>query len=206
MSVGADGVHSSWLGRRRFVPYKEIDRVVPEFGQLRVVMKKGKRSLAFRGQRRSFQASTRADHRAMVERMRAAIDEHLVRDKTRETAEQVPRPRADRDGVGDWLRELRALVVGAEGSYRKAVLSHDSLWRVVEDPSVDAETRAGAAVALGKALDDDGRARLRVAAEASASPQLRVALEAAANPDDEDDLADALEALTKPPEKRKRRA
>lgn len=206
VSVGADGVHSSWLGRRRFVPYKEIDRVVPEFGQLRVVMKKGKRSLAFRGQRRSFQASTRADHRAMVERMRAAIDEHLVRDKTRETAEQVPRPRADRDGVGDWLRELRALVVGAEGSYRKAVLSHDSLWRVVEDPSVDAETRAGAAVALGKALDDDGRARLRVAAEASASPQLRVALEAAANPDDEDDLADALEALTKPPEKRKRRA
>ena len=45
-----------------------------------------------------------------------------------------------------------------------------------------------------------------VAAEASASPQLRVALEAAANPDDEADLENALEALTKPPEKKKRRA
>jgi hypothetical protein len=203
VSVGADGVHTSWLGRRRFVPYSEIDRVVPEFGQLRIVLKGGKRGLALRGQRRSFRASTRADHRAMVERMRAAIVDHLAHEKARETAESVPRARAS---VADWLRELRALAVGAEGSYRQTVLTHDSLWRVVEDPSIDADVRAGAAVALGGAMDADARARLRVAAQASASPQLRVALEAAASPEDDVALEEALVALTHGEPKRARRA
>lgn len=203
VSVGADGVHTSWLGRRKFVPYREIERVVPELGQLRIVTK-DKRSIVLRGQRRSFRASTRADHRAMVERLRAAIEEHVARDRTREALEHLPRARAS---AGEWLRELRALAVGAEGSYRRAVVSHDALWRVIEDPSVDAVACAGAAVALGSALDEQGRARLRVAAEASASPKLRVALEAASKPDDEGALEDALDALTTPePAKKLRRA
>jgi hypothetical protein len=41
------------------------------------------------------------------------------------------------------------------------------------------------------------RERVRVAAVACAAPRLRVALEAAATAEDEDDVLDALDALTK---------
>jgi hypothetical protein len=60
-------------------------------------------------------------------------------------------------------------------SYREAVLDADRLWRVVDDPSMVASTRAGAAMALA-AIDDEARAKLRVTAEACADPKLRVAL------------------------------
>jgi hypothetical protein len=85
--------------------------------------------------------------------------------------------------------------VGVEGSYRRAVVSDETLWRVVDDASLDARMRAGAAVALRKVLDEAGRARLRVVAESTASPRLRVALRAASNAE-EKGLAESLEDLT----------
>jgi hypothetical protein len=130
----------------------------------------------------------------MVDRLGAAIDEHLAASRVQEAVAQLPAPRAD--GAG-WLRELDAVQVGAEGSYRQAVVSDEVLWRVVQDASLDEKTRAGAAVALRKVLGDEGRARLRVVAEATASPRLRVALEAASGGAD-GEIADSLEELTAP--------
>ena len=59
------------------------------------------------------------------------------------------------------------------------------LTKVVEDPTASGDVRAGAAVALRTRLDEEGKARVRIAAEATASPQLRVALEAVAGESDE---------------------
>ena len=60
---------------------------------------------------------------------------------------------------------------------------------------VDLELRIGPELVLRGSLDEEGKSRVRVAAEASASPKLRVALDAAAS--DGSDLAahEALAAL-----------
>jgi hypothetical protein len=70
-------------------------------------------------------------------------------------------------------------------------LREEDLWRVVEDPRASEDARAAAALLLRKSLDAPGKARVRVAAEATASPKLRVALEASISDDD----AAALAAL-----------
>ena len=203
VSVGADGLDVRWLRRRRFIPYRSILRVVPAFGQLRVVLADGT-TLRLRGQRRSFTPRTRSEHRAMVDRLGAAIDEHVAATRIQEAVAQLPPPGSD--GAG-WLRELDAVQVGIEGSYRRAVVTDEALWRVVEDASLDEKTRAGAAIALRRVLGDEGRARLRVVAEATASPRLRVALEAASGSGEEEAIAQSLEGLVAgdavPPQRRR---
>ena len=92
VTVGADGLHVRWLRKKRFIPYRSIVRVVPAFGQLRIVLSDGT-SLSIRGQRRSFTPATRPEHHAMVDRLRAAIDHHLARSRVQEALAQLPAPR-----------------------------------------------------------------------------------------------------------------
>jgi hypothetical protein len=94
--------------------------------------------------------------------------------------------------VGQWLHEVRELV--QPRSYRESLLDADRLWRVVDDPSMVPATRAGAAMALA-ALDDEARARLRVAADACADPKLRVALSHVADGGKEEEMEAALAPL-----------
>ena len=83
-----------------------------------------------------------------------------------------------------------------EGSYRdRAMPAIEELWKMVEDPACAPDRRVAAATTLRGALDDDGRTRLRVAAEATAAPRVRIALTAAAE-DDDDKLAQALDDVT----------
>jgi hypothetical protein len=65
--------------------------------------------------------------------------------------------------------------------YRDVPILPEHLWRIVEDPVRDPPVRAGAAAALAPSLDEEGRARLRLAAATSVVPRLRIALEAAAD-------------------------
>jgi hypothetical protein len=84
---------------------------------------------------------------------------------------------------------------GAAADHRNAPVPPDKLLSIAEDPRAEPLARAGAAVALSGALDDDGRARLRAAAEATVMPRVRVALEAAAREAREEELIEALSAL-----------
>ena len=95
-------------------------------------------------------------------------------------------------GTLDWVRGLRALGEG-QGGYRGIGLTPDHLWRIAEDASAPRESRVGAALALRSTLDDEGRRRLRVAAESSASPKVRVALEATADEVDDEAVAARIE-------------
>jgi hypothetical protein len=92
----------------------------------------------------------------------------------------------------DWVRDLRTLRAG--GGYRDEDVGAEHLWDVLEDPTLEAAPRAAAAVALRDQLDDAGKARVRVAADACASPKVQVALQAAADGTDED-LAEAMEVI-----------
>jgi len=99
------------------------------------------------------------------------------------------------DGVELRRAELaRLLEPEGGGSYRDPAARGDDLWRVVEDTSAPEDARAGAAVALRN--EDGAHPRLRIAAEAVASPKLRVALEKASDPAADDEALDeALEAF-----------
>ncbi|MEO7108812.1 MAG: hypothetical protein ABI183_00125 [Polyangiaceae bacterium] len=93
-----------------------------------------------------------------------------------------------------WLTELRARRAGA-GDYRTAPSPDIDLDALFADGSLDAQTRAGAAIAL-RARDGEAAApRLRVAAATTASPALRVAFEKIADGQLDDELEDRLAKL-----------
>lgn len=66
-----------------------------------------------------------------------------------------------------------------QSTFRHAAATADELWSVVESTDSSPRDRAAAVVALHRHLDDEGRARLRRLARASASPVLDEVLELA---------------------------
>lgn len=92
-----------------------------------------------------------------------------------------------------WVRSLAALR-GRLPTFRAATPPDDEgLLTLLEDPSAAAHARLGAAIALAP-RDGSARARVRVAAQATAAPALRVALESTLE-EDEDALVAAVEAV-----------
>src|SRR5262249_33885234 len=111
---------------------------------------------------------------AIIERVNEAL---RARARQGEAAPEIP---LHRDlPPSERLRALRTPSTSA-GGYRRGAIPPDRLLRVVEDPAADPIARASAAVALGPALDQEGRARLVRIAEACASPRARIVIEAVA--------------------------
>jgi hypothetical protein len=125
--------------------------------------------------------------RQVAERIEQARAMRISRDDALHAA--LPLARGERT-IADWVARLRRV----ERSFRDAALPPDRLWSTVEDTSVEPSMRVAAAVALTPTLDTDGRSRLRVVAQSSATPKLRVALTAVVDGDD-DLLEEALERL-----------
>jgi hypothetical protein len=198
LEVGADGIATNWLGRKRFIGYSDVESVSQYaagsyrarwFGlalklrsgeELRIPIMSG--------------ATWGTTHIAIIEeRIGEALESFRRGDAAAEAALLA---RGERE-LPDWIRSLRAIGAGANAAHRTAPIQPERLWRIVEDPSADATARAGAAVALASELDDHGKKRLRAAASATASPKVRIAIEAAATAD-EAELAEALAALEEP--------
>jgi len=199
IDVGADGILTSWLGvQKRFVPYREIAGAasyIDETGTTRsrylgvvVTTTLGETIRMPVAQIGALNARDRVN--GILERIREAMATYQ---RGEVTASAAVLDRGDRD-VAAWIRALRAVGSGAAADHRTAPVLPEQLWRIVEDPSQKPELRAGAAVVLGGALDDEGRARLRVTAGAVAEPKVRIAIEAAGG-DDEEALAEALADL-----------
>ena len=202
VSVGADGVRiRHLLQRARFVPFSAIEDAVTDgrditlrlAGSEEIVMHhpagRGQKPLAF--------ADRHEEGRKLVERIKAQVEAH----RARTAADPATFARSGRE-TAQWVRD----VVGAadvNASYRSPAVPPDELWRIVEDAAAPATARAGAAVALRGALDEEGRVRLRATADACAAPRLRVALETVASGDDEEELRGALEPLEDQPEPRR---
>ena len=125
------------------------------------------------------------------------MESHRQGDPAAETALLARQARS----VPDWVQSLRAIGSGANVDHRTAPVAPERLFRIVEDPSLTASTRARAAVALGASLDAGGKVRLKDAAGATAAPTLRIAIEAAVSGDDAV-LIEALSALEGEAEKR----
>jgi hypothetical protein len=184
VTVGADGVVIEnpvpGLGRRQFVSHARINNV--RRGGDRVILETS---------RARFEIMTNGGdaHAALVERLLAAKEAYAAGGGSDALALVRRRGRS----ALSWVKELRALGEGHRTDYRSASVPLDALYRAAIDPQEREEARIGATLALRGALDDEGRARLRVAAEAAASPRVRVALSAAADALDDEELARALD-------------
>lgn len=179
LRVGTDGISIIQAKRTRFVPHEEIAGVAGRAGALEITLATGER----------IELSTSADQ---VEQ----IAERIVEAKDALASEVDPHPTLlSRSGTPrERIGALRALGQERKEGYRAAPVPTEQLWRIFESAANDAETRAGAAIALRERLDASSLRRLRIVAAATASPALRTAIESAASDDDES-LEEALAAL-----------
>jgi hypothetical protein len=202
LTVGADGILLSWLGRRRFWGYDDIASVETwQDGQSESTWRRSKweglllhlRSgelVKFPVDEPSETGGLREQVLMLEARVREALEGH------RRSAPAFDTARLERSGrnVGEWIRNLRAMGSVAAADHRTAPLDPERLWRIVEDARATPVARVSAAVALSASIDAQGRTRLKTMADAVASPRLRIALEAAAS-EDEEALREALSAV-----------
>jgi hypothetical protein len=196
VDVGADGVSVTWLGRSRFVGYDQIACVTS--------FERG----SGRSQRNGIVLTLKDQGELRVGVAGGGITEGcntlLLEERIQQSLEAFRKGGAEADAallrrggrdIAAWIIALRSLGAGANADMRTAPMPRERLFRIVEDPSSAPPDRAAAAIALAPDLDDEGRARLRGAASATAGSRLRIAIEAAADAAPEDDVQAALEAL-----------
>ena len=160
IAVGLDGVLVTGTSRTRFFDYHQIDDAEATPAGDVVVTRAGKTVLRLQ---LHGDDATRRD--LVIARIRANIARarSLVGSQAHRLAQSAT--------PAEMARAARGL-----GDYRVATMGTEELWQIVEAPVAATEARRAAARALGSALDDDGRTRLRIAAEHCADPQARKAL------------------------------
>jgi hypothetical protein len=188
VDVGSDGILLHRLFDRRFISHGSLESVTTEGLGVVLRLRSGNVvNLSTGTSSAQLEARDALVHR--IEEAHAAF----AADHGPETAEALVAPGGR--APARWLREIRALATARD--YRETRLDEERLWRVVDDATAPAGTRAGAALALS-ALDQASRTRLRVAAESCAEPKLRVALarvaEGASDPELEEALSPLLES------------
>ena len=213
VTVGADGVRVGWLWQMSFTPIADIERAeavegeVNAMGYYPVFVRIHRRSgppvelLSQLGRSTPFTPDRWRDFAlvnagAIAERINQAVAGTGRAGAGPELAtwESELLSRGER-AIDTWVKALRGLHTEVESFRRQAGGGIDALWGVLEDAGVEPERRAAAAVALAPHLDERGRDRVRIAAQATAAPELRIALEAAAD-DDEEALISALDEVS----------
>lgn len=193
IEVGVDGILVSWLWQRRFIPMARVASMTPlNEHQVSIQLTDGTSETISTSTSRSRRGAYAKQHRdAVLARMLEAWAAFKNRSPVADVSALVARGSRTRSAWLDALRKLR----GADGGYRAAVVRDEDLWRLIEDPTAPEDARAGAALVLREGLDDEGKSRVRVVAESTASPKLRVALDAAASGAPDEALAKALNEL-----------
>jgi hypothetical protein len=188
--VGADGFTVRWVFRSRFIAFRDVASVQgrPRRGDARtqdtiVTLASGKRLHLHAVEMPNTEDDRGAEGRALLEHVHASfVKSRQLQDGSIDLPTLVERgTRTD----GEWLSGLDALVRGGGSRYRVAAVSADMLVQVATDPSASVESRVGASAALVRMEDEALRTRVRVAAEACASPALRDTLLALADARDE---------------------
>lgn len=205
ITIGIDGVHARWLLHDRFFPVGAIERVSPVGDRgVRLDLASGDAPVLYTSMRRKRTTEAQRQHRdAVLARIEQAIAAYRARAASPEAASQVARGARTLEAWSEALRGLGA----ARGGYRDISLRRDDLLRVVEDPSVREDARAGAAWVLRRELDADERRRVRVAADVTASPELRAALDDALDTQELGDtrMEASLARFTSPVDRGRRR-
>jgi hypothetical protein len=173
-SVGLDGVRYGHLGRKRFLPWSEIERVAPyraksfltDSGGIEIVVRGSAAPLRIPLGTDALVGDTPERLAARIEQARAAADQARA-------GLELHGPFRDR------VRAAKAVLEG-ESRYRHAYVDPGVVSALLSDPTARAEDRVAAAVALAGS-GSGGRERVRVAAETTVDATLRAALEAVAS-------------------------
>jgi hypothetical protein len=183
---GADGALVEGRFRRRYVAYRDIERVEARttiFGARTLVLRLvggGRLSLGKLDERRAVLA-----HALLEEGQRMVVRGEAAGASSAALAHEG----ADLDA---WRRSVEG--AGRAKGYRGAALELERLVGIVRNPAAEASQRIAAALALR--ADPSGVARIRVAAEVSTEPMVRDALEALAEGEvDERRIERALKRL-----------
>ena len=196
--IGADGFTTRWLFRERFTAYRDVAAVRAEtriggVADTMIDLASGRKVRL-----RTVEAPNNEQERGTEGRaMLAHVQEAFTRSsRLVDASVDVPAlvQRGERS-ASEWLSSIDALVRGGGSRYRVAAVSSEMLSEVVTDPRAAVESRVGAAAALIRMGDDSWRARLRVAAEASAESDLRDTLLALSDARDDETAERALGLL-----------
>ncbi|MCC6555245.1 MAG: hypothetical protein IT372_19960 [Polyangiaceae bacterium] len=173
--IGADGVLVAQRFRKRFVPFERIERVEASADRVDLCLVGGR---VVRANARHLPAEQR-------ELLQARVAEALrMRRREAEPAALAALDRGARSSAA-W-REAASALLSREGDYRAARPTREQVASALENPAAPLTRRLGAAMALAARGDADGRARVRIAAEASADAVVRAALERIAEGELED--------------------
>ena len=179
LTVGADGLRVRGRLGSRFVPFDTVSAVTADGDALVVVLRDGP------SERIVVPPGNAADLATVARRAELAL-------AARATAPDAPArlallERRNRT-LDEWTRSIADLAKGDAG-YRRAPLSQADLEAILAAPAATAEHRLGAALALRALLPSEATPKIRVAAEACASPKVRVALGRVADCAADDDAA-----------------
>jgi hypothetical protein len=196
VTIGSDGVLVQKVLGSRFIPFAEVESIGTSMRSPHVIvlyLRDGK-TIDLRTRANDRKVDVNDEARAIRVRLDEALAGFRLRDGGTEAIAWLARgARSTRE----WLGALRAL--SGDAGYRNAAILPEQLWRIVEDPGAEPSARAGAVVALGQALDAEGKERVRRVALASASPRVRVALSAAVSkPADDPEVTRAFDELGTP--------
>lgn len=193
--IGVDGVVAKWVNKERFIPFTRV-REARKYTQrsggktyegVELALDDGTHERIVCGQ----EGWVKGEADEMLERIQEAFELHKT------SRGDLPPEVLVRGGrsAREWVTALRGIGAGASVDLRTAPVHQDALIRVVEDARAPAELRVGAAIAA-VAGGADARARVRVAAETTASDKLRIALDTVAGSDDDEEaIAEAVDAL-----------
>lgn len=185
VAIGADGVHvRARLGRDRFVSHGDLRRVEASGSEIRLEVAGGEPLRLGT----SFVGDT-GHPLARASSIASLLEEARMRFLASDRAKGIATLLAPGGRTASEWREALSSLSATQASFRTAAVGDDQLWDVALDASQLPEVRIAAAVALGDRIDDEGGARLRIAADDSAAPRLRVAFEAVAARDEEALLA-----------------
>ncbi|WP_437606704.1 hypothetical protein WMF20_38005 [Sorangium sp. So ce834] len=180
--VGSDGVRVERPFASVWLPYTELTAVQARGDRLVLSRRRGEAAV---------ELATGEDlTEALAQRIREA-HASAVGSAAPRGAEALERRGRD---LAAWLDDLRKLV--SAGDYRATALSPEDVLHTLDDADSPPDRRLGAALVLRIAGYPEARARIRVAAEATADDALRAALEHAA--EEEVDDAALARALRRP--------
>lgn len=182
--VGADGLLLSHRLGERFLPWAEVESIDPYPRGVVVKTRAEALHIPITSHFRLYHDHEREAQGALITRARDALAAHRRGDPVDTAARLSRRGRP----LGEWIRGL----LDRDGDFRSAPVPEDRLWQVVESSTATPTARAGAAAVLMRGAEEQGRARLRIAADACASPRLRVVLDKAASGAPEEEVHAAL--------------
>lgn len=163
--VGSDGLLIHRKIGRRFISWSDVEEVRQGQGEFLLKFRKGRLE--------GFWCNP--DDDAVLPSVCARIREALSAFHTHGSSDPIGA--LDRGGrsLDVWKSDL-ARLLNPVTDYRSPIIDRARVVALLEDPTSTVERRVGAALSLAQSAGEDGRTRVRIAAEQSADPAEREAL------------------------------